>query len=81
MTEQAFWLLEREGGRDQTLLFVEDQVKTPAEMAPFCPGLRTIYASYGYGLRNDWAEAKLPHCRQVARADQLLPTLKETLSR
>jgi len=78
-TEQVLTLLRMEGSEEIPFVIVEDQVKTPAELSPRCPRMRTIYASYGYGLRNDWVEAKLPSCVQAARADLLLPAIKEMI--
>jgi len=80
-TDQVFAVLDAEGGRGQRVMIVEDQVKTPAEIAPACPDLAIFYASYGYGLMRDWQAAKLPHCIQVTRADRLLPAIRETMSR
>ena len=64
-TDQILAILEREGGRDQDFLIIEDQVKAPAELKANCSNMHVIYASYGYGLKQDWDSADIPNLQEV----------------
>jgi phosphoglycolate phosphatase-like HAD superfamily hydrolase len=71
-TEQILTILDREGGRDQKFLVIEDQVKAPAELGASCPNMEVIHASYGYGLEHDWAAARVSAVRKVSRPEELV---------
>ena len=71
-TQQILTILDREGGRDQKFLVIEDQVKAPAELAATCRNMEVVYASYGYGLEHDWSVAGIPAVRKVDRPEELV---------
>lgn len=71
-TEQILDILDREGGRDQRFLIVEDQIKAPTELKELCSNMEVIYASYGYGLESDWIKAGLANVREVVQPESLV---------
>lgn len=70
--EQILQILDREGGRDQDFLLIEDQVKAPSDLQKTCPNMEVIYASYGYGLEHDWGNAGIARLKKVSSPDNLV---------
>jgi hypothetical protein len=70
--EQMLDILDREGGRDQNFLLIEDQVKAPAELKDICPNMEVIFASYGYGLELDWINAGIAGLKTVSAPENLV---------
>lgn len=71
-SEQILQILDREGGRDQEFILIEDQVKAPAELQVYCPRMHVMHACYGYGLEQDWAAAALLRQQQAKTPEALL---------
>jgi hypothetical protein len=70
--EQMLDILDREGGRDQNFLLIEDQVKAPSELKDICPNMEVIFASYGYGLELDWINAGIAGLKTVSAPENLV---------
>ena len=69
---QILRILDRNGGRDQPFVIVEDQVKAPQDLRQDCPAMRVIVAAYGYGLAADWQATGLQDRVEVKNPADLL---------
>ena len=54
-SNQIINITRKEGFEDKEFYLVEDQVKCPLELNSKYPKMKTIFASYGYGIHADWS--------------------------
>ena len=65
-SNQIIDIIEKEGYEEKEFFLIEDQVKCPLELISKYPKMKTIFASYGYGIKEDWAKI---YSNDIVKAD------------
>jgi phosphoglycolate phosphatase-like HAD superfamily hydrolase len=71
-SEQILEILDRNGGRNQPFVIIEDQAKAPATLRADCQNMKVVVATYGYGLDSDWNKAGIENLVRVANPSDLI---------